>query len=260
MFDPSKYTVAMPKPIPVILLLDVSGSMREVIDIENARRTGEFFFEDGQEWERVEGGTMKLTLMNQAVSKMLDSFRKEVRREVGFMLSIITFGSQASVHTPPTDVTALEWKNFEAEGETALGAALNLSKKMIEDKSIIPSRAYRPTIVLVSDGEPTDDWEEPMRRFVSEGRSSKCFCMAMGIGEADDNVLRKFISGTPTLAQSASGLIPNEVFHADDAEGIKDFFQRVTMSVTTRSRSANPNAVPESIPHSSEKESTGVYF
>ena len=258
MFDPSQYTVAAPKPIPVILLLAVSGSMSLVIDPENTRVIGPSHIVDGQEVVPVEGGTMKITILNQAVQKMLDSFRKEARREVGFMVSIITFGSRASVHTPPIDVASLEWKDFDAEGETALGDALNLAKTMIEDKSVIPSRAFRPTVVLVSDGEPTDDWEGPMRRFISEGRSSKCFCMAMGIGESDDDVLREFISGTQTLAQSAAGPIPNKVFHADDAEGIKDFFQRVTMSVTTRSRSANPNAIPEA--PRVEGESSDDYF
>lgn len=260
MFDPSQYTVAAPKPIPVILLLDVSGSMCEVIDPENAIRTGEFFFSDGQEWERVEGATPKMDLLNKAVATMLDSFRKEARREVGFLVSVITFGTTATIQTPPTDVSKIEWKNLEWNGETALGAALNLAKTMIEDKSVVPSRAYRPTVVLVSDGEPTDDWEEPMRRFISEGRSSKCFCMAMGIGESDDDVLREFISGTPVLAQSASGPVPNAVFHADDAEDIKDFFQRVTMSVTVRSRSANPNAIPEAPRSGSGETSVEEYF
>ena len=258
MFDPSKYTVAAPKPIPVILLLDVSGSMCEVVDPENMIRTGEFFFSDGQQWERVEGATSKIELLNKAVSTMLDSFRKEARREVGFLVSIITFGKRVAVHTPLTDVASIDWKDMEEGGDTPLGEALDLAKKMIEDKTVVPSRAYRPTVVLVSDGKPTDDWEEPMRQFICEGRSSKCFCMAMGIGEADTGVLQQFISNTPTLAQSASGPVPNHVFHADDAEGIKDFFQRVTMSVTTRSRSANPNAIPKA-PHGNA-ESSDDYF
>ena len=37
------------------------------------------------------------------------------------------------------------------------------------------------------------------------------------------------------------------VYHAEDARRIKDFFQFVTMSVTKRSRSANPNQVPQSL-------------
>lgn len=258
MFDPSKYTVAAPKPIPVILLLDVSGSMSIVIDPENTRVIGPSQIVDGQEVVPVEGGTMKITLLNQAVQKMLESFRKEARREVGFSVSIITFGSRASIHTPMTDVASLEWKDLEAEGETPLGSALSIAKQMVEDKTVVPSRAYRPTVVLVSDGEPTDNWKEPMRAFVSEGRSSKCFCMAMGIGEADTDVLQQFISNTPTLAQSASGPIPNKVFHADDAASLLDFFQRVTMSVTTRSRSANPNAIPEA--PRVEGESSDDYF
>lgn len=58
--------------------------------------------------------------------------------------------------------------------------------------------------------------------------------MAMAIGsDADESVLNRFIEGTD-----------HELFFADDAEKINEFFERVTMSVTTRSRSQNPNDVP----------------
>ena len=84
-----------------------------------------------------------------------------------------------------------------AKGETALGEALKRTKEMIEDKKITLSRAYRPTIVLVSDGKPTDDWEDPMDDFINTGRSKKCDRMAMAIGkDADENVLKRFIEGT----------------------------------------------------------------
>ena len=43
--------------------------------------------------------------------------------------------------------------------------------QMIEDKKITLSRAYRPTIVLVSDGNPTDNWEDPLDDFINACRS-----------------------------------------------------------------------------------------
>ena len=244
MFDPSKYVVAAAKPLPVLLLLDVSGSMDEVVDPENCCNTGRTVFSDGQTWNVVTGGTAKRELLNKAVQKMIAEFSKEERTETEFLVSVITFGDSAKVHIPFTKASDVKWEDLRCSGNTSLGQALSLAKSQIEDRAIVPSRSYRPTVVLVSDGIPTDDWEGPMAAFLSEGRSSKCFCMAMGIKERDEVALGKFISTTPTIGQTGSSAIPNRVFHADDAENIMEFFQRVTMSVTSRSRSINPDQLP----------------
>lgn len=206
MFDPSQYTVQTAKPIPVLLLLDTSGSM------------------DGS----------KIDTLNSAVRQMIAAFSKEERREVEVKVSIITFGSSINRLQPFTSASAIDFQPLSANGMTPLGAALRAAKDMIEDKTETPSRAYRPTVVLVSDGQPNDQWEEPLRAFISDGRSSKCDRMAMAIGrDADKDVLQKFIEGTP-----------NPLFEAHRASEIHRFFKFVTMSVTTRMRSSTPNQVP----------------
>jgi uncharacterized protein YegL len=67
-----------------------------------------------------------------------------------------------------------------ADGCTAMGVAFSLAKGLIEDKNVVLSRAYRPTVVLVSDGQPTDAWERPIESLINEGRSSKCFVYGDG--------------------------------------------------------------------------------
>jgi uncharacterized protein YegL len=90
-------------------------------------------------------------------------------------------------------------------------------------------------VVLVSDGQPTDDWEQPLADFIKDGRSSKCDRMAMAIGaDADEGVLRKFIEGTK-----------HRLFYAENAKQLRDFFKFVTMSVTIRTQSKDKNVVPE---------------
>ena len=76
-----------------------------------------------------------------------------------------------------------------ANGLTPLSTALEMAKAMVEDKTVTPSRAYRPAVVLVSDGAPVpaeQPWKEALKAFVSDGRSAKCERMALGIGSEAD--------------------------------------------------------------------------
>jgi len=208
MFDPKKFTTQTAKPLPVVLLLDVSYSM-----------SGD-----------------KIDNLNKAVENMLDTFAQEEKMETEILVSVITFGGKVDLQVPFTKASQVQWHGLQVNGDTPMGTALKMAKAMIEDKETTPSRAYRPTIVLVSDGQPTDGnmWKQAMDDFISEGRSSKCDRMAMAIGhDADETVLKRFIEGTP-----------HDLFYAENAGQLHEFFQRVTMSVTMRTQSKNPNVVP----------------
>lgn len=205
-FNPADYTVPTAKPLPVIFLLDVSGSMYG----------------------------SKILALNQAVEAMLQSFSAENAMENEIRVSVITFGNQVKLHLPFTKADEIKWIALQADGGTPMGTALRMAKDMIEDKEVIPSRAYRPAVVLVSDGQPNDSWEAPLEDFISSGRSAKCDRMALAIGrDADESVLGKFVQGST-----------NSLFHAENAAKLKDFFKFVTMSVTVRSKSRTPNSVP----------------
>ena len=207
MFDPKKFSVPEPKPLPVVLLLDVSSSMH-----------GE-----------------KIEELNEAVKNMIDAFAKEEKMETQILVSVITFGAEVRLHLPYTKASQVQWEGLQAGGMTPMGTALKMAKAMIEDKETTPSRAYRPTVVLVSDGQPNDSWEEPLEKFISDGRSRKCDRMAMAIGsDADEEVLNRFIRGTK-----------HKLFRAGDASQLHEFFQFLTMSVVMRSKSKNPNEIPD---------------
>jgi len=203
-FDPADFTVEEPKSIPVLLLLDTSYSM------------------SGQ----------PIDILNKAVEAMIAEFKKAETMETFIKLSIIAFGSENGVdlHTPLTEVSKIKFQPLNVAGETPMGTAFKMAKAMIEDKEIFKGRDYRPAIVLLSDGAPTDDWEQPLSDFINNGRSSKCDRMAVAIGSADESVLQKFIAGCE-----------NPLFYAEDAGKIIDAFKKITMSVTMRTKSMNKN-------------------
>ena len=209
-FDPSKYTVAKARPLPVVLLLDTSSSM-------NAG-----------------GEQTKITELDSAVREMIKDFAHEEQLEKEIQVSVITFGYDGvQLALPYTNASKVQMKKLEAQGNTPMGTALRMAKDMIEDKETTPSRAYRPLVILCSDGAPNDDWEVPMDNFIKEGRSAKCDRMAMAIGsDANEAVLKRFIEGTE-----------NPLFYAKDASTMHKFFKFVTMSVATRSHSQNPNVI-----------------
>lgn len=199
-----EFTRSAPRPLPVILLADVSGSMEP------------------------EG---KIDALNQSVRDMLSTFSDQEDMRADVQVCVIAFGGTARVHAELQSAGSLQWTDMPADGGTPMGDALSQAAELIEDKGKIPSRAYRPTIVLVSDGHPTGDWKAGFDRLLLSERAQKADRLAMAIGsDADEAMLEQFMSD-PSIG----------VFHANDAAQIRQFFRYVTMSVTQRSKSANPN-------------------
>jgi uncharacterized protein YegL len=75
----------------------------------------------------------------------------------------------------------------------------------------MPERALPPVLVLISDGQPTDDFDDGLRALTAEPWGKKAVRLAIAIGEdADTNVLQRFIGHAelqPLRANNAEDLV-----------------------------------------------------
>ncbi|NCA70986.1 MAG: VWA domain-containing protein [Sphingobacteriia bacterium] len=198
------FTVASARPLPVIVLADVSGSMAA----------------DG-----------KIEALNTALGEMIAAFAQEDSAQAEIHVAVIAFGAEARMHQGLAAAGQTQWRPMQATGRTPMGAGFDLARNLIEDRDQIPGRAYSPAIVLVSDGHPTDTWQEPLQRLLGSERAGKAQRFALGIGaDADRDMLAAFLADPEA-----------QVLEAHESRQIRNFFRRVTMSVSQRSRSATPN-------------------
>ncbi|MGL5488290.1 MAG: vWA domain-containing protein, partial [Shewanella sp.] len=83
----------------------------------------------------------KIEALNEAVKQMVATFAEESRIRAEIQVGLITFGQGIKEHLPLTaakDITDVPL--MQATGLTPLGAALNRTRLLLEDKVIIPSR------------------------------------------------------------------------------------------------------------------------
>ncbi|MBX8484089.1 VWA domain-containing protein [Pseudomonas cichorii] len=220
MSELKKFQIQTARPLPVIVLADTSGSM-------------------------LEGG--KIEALNSALQDMIATFAHESRLRAEIQVSVITFGGRsAELNLPLTPAHQIQsFSQLTADGATPLGGALRLASQLIEDKDTVPSRAYKPVIVLVSDGYPNDEWEAPLAQLQNGERSSKATRFAMGIGaDADVSMLGDFANDPEA-----------PLFQASEARDIHRFFRAVTMSVSARSQSSTPNqSLPLELPPADDQD------
>lgn len=113
------------------------------------------------------------------------------------LVRAIKFSNGAQWHiSQPTPVTDFRWVDLAADGVTDMGKALS----MVAEQMQIPpmtERALPPVLVLVSDGQPTDDFASGLKALLDQPWGKKAVRVAIAIGEdADLEILQKFLDHT----------------------------------------------------------------
>jgi len=155
----------------------------------------------------------KIQALNNGIREAIPHMR-EVAREnpnADVLVRALKFSNGAQWHlAQPTLAEDFEWTDLAADGVTDMGKALT----MVADQLKIPpmtDRALPPVLVLISDGQPTDDFGAGLKTLLDLPWGKKAVRMAIAIGEdADHEVLQRFINNpevAPLQANNPEALV-----------------------------------------------------
>jgi len=155
----------------------------------------------------------KIETLNFAIRNSIPAMREAANENPNAQILVraVRFGSGAQWHvSQPTPVDSFTWMDIEADGETRMGEALKLTAEQLKMPPM-DSRALPPVLVLLSDGQPTDDFSAGLKALMDLPWGKKSVRIAIAIGhDADIDTLQKFIGNRevqPLRANNADALI-----------------------------------------------------
>jgi uncharacterized protein YegL len=127
----------------------------------------------------------KIRTLNFAIREAIPEMRRvaDENPNADVLVRAVKFSNGAPWHiASPTPVADFQWSDLSAHGVTEMGKALAL----VADQLKIPpmtDRALPPVLVLVSDGQPTDDFEAGLKALMAQPWGKKAVRIAIAIGQ-----------------------------------------------------------------------------
>lgn len=147
----------------------------------------------------------KIGTVNHAIQSTIPEMVEAVGDSPNAQLLIRTlkFSTGASwVTSNPVNVEDFAWNDLDANGVTDLGKAFEL---LVAQLTIPPmsERALPPVLVLLSDGQPTDDYKKALSNLLHLPWGKKAVKIAIAIGQdADNSVLENFTGNKELVLQA----------------------------------------------------------
>ncbi|MDM8521384.1 VWA domain-containing protein [Anaerolineales bacterium HSG6] len=190
-----------PEPrCPVVLLLDTSHSMH-----------GD-----------------PINQLNEALQEFASAIKRDTLASLRVEVSIVTFGGsvraldvRGSGHQIPFEaeqafvtVDMFEPPNLVVSGNTPMGGAIRQALHLLRERKEIYKQNsldyFRPWIFLITDGEPTDDWQAAAQELKEEEARKGAIFFGIGVEVANMEILSSFSEQRPPL--KLRGLAFGELF------------------------------------------------
>lgn len=188
-----------------VLVLDVSGSMNEIVDGSNTVATGKTVYVDGKQYNVVTGGVSKLDGLNEGLRSFYTEIANDETVNQRLELAIVTFNDTVSVVDGPCLVENSSLPVLEADGGTALVDAVNEAIGLVNARKnwykSTNQPYYRPWIILMTDGEPNANQNIAAlaHQIQADTAAKKYVFMPIGVDNANMSVLQQLAGQAKAL-------------------------------------------------------------
>ena len=152
-------------------------------------------------------------------------------------VAALTFSNGASwVTSEPKECKDFQWTDINAGGQTALGEACKELESKLSRESFLKSDTgnYAPTFILISDGEPTDDFEAGLEKLKKNNWFAKGIKFAIAVVDANKDTLAKFTGSGET------------VIEVKDVDQLKFVLRSVSVSVSRKASQSSHSGKTDS--------------
>lgn len=158
------------------------------------------------------------------VIKIIEEVDNNNKDNARIVVSCLEFSTGCRWSTPtPMECSNFVWHDLQAGGLTDLGAASKeLCSKMRRSEYLKSDTGhFAPVIILLSDGEPTDDYKSGIKELKGNKWFKASIKVAIAIGDdANKNILAEFVGNMET------------VITVHDTESLKNIIQIVSRGVS----------------------------
>lgn len=151
----------------------------------------------------------KIGAVNTAIEEILPDLRdmSGANADAKIKVAVLEFSSGATWITSsgPVEAESFTWSFLDAGGVTDLGdACMKLNEKLSKNEFMKETTgSFAPALFLMSDGEPTDDYQKGLAALKQNNWFKKAIKVAVAIGEdANKSVLAEFTGTSEAVLEA----------------------------------------------------------
>jgi uncharacterized protein YegL len=153
-------------------------------------------------------GGSKIGAVNAAIEEVIPELKdlSAANADARIKIAALEFssGSRWVTSQGPEDIELFRWQYLDAGGSTDMGDAFEKLNEKLSIKTFMneATGSFAPALFLLSDGEPTDDFEHALDKLKQNNWFKKGIKVAVSIGDdANKGMLAKFTGSTESVLE-----------------------------------------------------------